>query len=459
MLARISLCWVTLLSAISVDAADEPAWIPVIPQIEPSQDRVSGNWSKSGNELVTTAEAGSRLELPVAPTGEYDVRLTFTRRTGVHSIALMFVQNGHQATFEVDAWGNHLAGIQSIGGQDLRQNATRTEGQTLQNGRKYTMTLEVRRDQCRAFLDDNLLVTYRGDGSNLSTVDVWRMPHANRLGIGAWESETVFHTIEVRSRGATPIEIARSTARPNPSPTPAPTTPSPMPTNARGKRVLMVIANQDFFYREYGDPRAELERAGIQVTVAAGQKSPCRPHDGSGQGPDGGIVRPDIALAEAKAENFDAILFSGGWGASAYQFAFNGRYANPAYNGDRNVKAEVNRLINEFVAQDKYVCALCNGVSILAWARVNGQSPLKGKRVCSPVRQAAAGIYNGRPDQPSCRWHPEANGALLSPAGSIGNPGTNTDDVLVDGKIITGEDDPSARELGRRLAMVLSNGS
>jgi len=32
----------------------------------------------------------------------------------------------------------------------------------------------------------------------------------------------------------------------------------------------------------------------------------------------------------------------------------------------------------------------------------------------------------------------------------------NTDDVIVDGKIITGEDDPSAREMGRRLATVLA---
>jgi putative intracellular protease/amidase len=44
----------------------------------------------------------------------------------------------------------------------------------------------------------------------------------------------------------------------------------------------------------------------------------------------------------------------------------------------------------------------------------------------------------------------------LSPAGAIGKPNTAADDVLVDGKIITGEDDPSAREMGRRIAEVLS---
>ena len=220
--------------------------------------------------------------------------------------------------------------------------------------------------------------------------------------------------------------------------------------------MLIVIANRDFFYREYADPRSELERAGIKVTVAAGRKERCTPHGSSGQGADGGNVDPDIAISAAQASDYDAILFSGGWGSSAYQFAFQGRYDNPEYNGSRPVKIAVNRLIGDFVGQDKYVCGLCNAVSVLAWARVDDQSPLRGKRVCAPPRQAAPGIYNGRRAQPSCRWHPEVNGAILSPARSIGRRGTAEDDVLVDGKFITGEDDISAREMGRRIVQVLS---
>ena len=93
---------------------------------------------------------------------------------------------------------------------------------------------------------------------------------------------------------------------------------------------------------------------------------------------------------------------------------------------------------------------------MLAWARVNGKSPLEGKLVCAPVREAPAGIYNGRQAQPSCRWHPESNGAILSPSGAVGQPGNVADDVVIDGKIITGEDDPSAREMGRKMVKALS---
>lgn len=470
--------------------AAEPKWISLTTSVDPVRDGVAGTWKKSGDSLLVNAGQGTRLALPAAPDGEYDVRATFTRKTGQHSIGLIVVHAGRQVVFEVDAWGTHLAGFQDINGKSIRDNPTRKENVKLDNNKKYTIAVEVRKDQIRGLLDGQEISKYKTDGSDISLHEVWAMPNPNQLGLVAWESDTTFHSVEVRTNSETPRAVtassttaksatpnsankpptgamnksgtaaSKSTAKATPQTTTSPRekTARPMPstTGAAGKHVLIIIASHHFFYREYGDPRQELERAGIKVTVAAGRKSPSHPHPGSGQGPDGGVVQPDLALSEVKVDDYDAVLFSGGWGSSMYQFAFNGRYNETAYNGDRATKTEANRIINEFLAQDKYVCALCNGVTVLAWARVNGKSPLAGKRVCAPPRQAAPGIYNGRQAQPSCRWHPETNGAIMSPAGSIGQPGSAADDVLVDGKIITGEDDISAREMGRRIVEVLS---
>jgi putative intracellular protease/amidase len=220
--------------------------------------------------------------------------------------------------------------------------------------------------------------------------------------------------------------------------------------------VLIVIANQDFFYREYHDPREELERAGIKVEVAAGRKEACRPHGNSGQQGNGEVM-PDLALSDVDASKYDAIMFSGGWGSSMYQYAFQGSYQNRAYNGDRQTKATVNRLLNQFVAQDKYIGALCHGVSVLAWARVDGKSLLAGRRSVGSPRQSPPGTYNGQRGQPLSRWNVEVNGARLTPLRSIGNPRTSADDVLVDGKLITGEDDNSARLFGQTLARLLTS--
>lgn len=435
---------------------------------------VAGTWTRSNDELVTRAAAGSRIALPLRPNGEYDFRVSFTRRTGVHSIALIFVAGGGQATFEIDAWGQHLAGIQNVDGKSLHENPTRSENQTLQNGRRYTAEVRVRKDRVEGYLDDKLISTYRGNGSDLSMLNTWQIPDRASLGIGAWDAETVFHSIEVTRPGSdTPLPLAAaSPARPAPNrpmptttsrPTTSPrraTTSTPRPATPNGnagqtRRVLIVIANQDFFYREYAHPREELERAGFTVEVAAGRKQTCRPHRNSGEGSDGGAVNPDLALADVDPSRYDAILFSGGWGSSMYQYAFRGSYSNRTYNGDRAIKETANRLINEFVAADKHVAALCHGVSVLAWSRVNGRSLLAGKRATGPTRQGPAGNYNGRQGQPPSRWNSEANGARMVPPNSVGNPQTAADDVVIDGKLLTGQDDISAREMGRQLAAAL----
>lgn len=433
-----------------------------------NRDTVAGQWRKTSDGLLTSAAAGSRIALPVEPKGEYDFKVTFTRQTGQHSITLLFVSGTGQAAFDLDAWGQHLAGFQNVGGKDARQNPTRTENVTLINGRKYTAELRVRRDRVDAYLDGKLLSTYRGDGSDLSMLGNWRIPSKRTLGVGAWDSETMFHSIEVRSVNGS-IDLASNSAstRPRtPTTTPAPTTPRPSPASRGrgpasdgGDRVLIVIANDGFFYREYADPRQELERAGFTVEVAAARKAPCIPHSNSGQGGSKGIVNPDLAIAEADPNRYRAILFSGGWGSSMYQYAFQGSYNNRAYNGDRPTKEATNKLINAFVKQDKYVCALCHGVSVLAWSRVNGRSLLAGRRATGPTRQGPAGIYNGRQSQPSSRWGSEQNGAKMVAPNSVGNPGTAADDIVIDGKIMTGQDDISAREMGRQLARQLKAAS
>lgn len=440
----------------------------LLKNLDPVKQTVVGKWEMQRDELVVQAAEGARLMLPVPSTsGEYDLKVSFTRQTGVHSVGLVVVHGGKQIAFEVDAWGMNLAGFQNLSGKDIRQNPSRRAGVKLENNRRYTMTVEVRKDHLRGLLDDQEIARVNTDGKDISIPDVWRLPDTQACGLIAWDCRTVFHTVEFRAVSSEkPMSISNSTASTKKETAPsgktasAPTKTMPREKasadNRMPKRVLIVIANHHFFYREYADPREELEKAGFKVTVAAGRKAACDAHENSGQGADRGIVMPDVALSEVKAKDYDAILFSGGWGASMYQFAFTGRYNDASYNGNPEIKREANRLIGEFLEQDKYVCALCNATSVLAWARVNGKSPLQGKAVCAPPREAPPGIYNGRPGQPSCRWHAEMNGAKMSPAGTVGRPGTAADDVLVDGRIITGEDDISAREMGRRIVEVLS---
>jgi putative intracellular protease/amidase len=218
--------------------------------------------------------------------------------------------------------------------------------------------------------------------------------------------------------------------------------------------VLMVIANRDYWYQEYASMRQVLEARGLQVVVAAGTVA-----DTVAQGKRLKIpVRPDLPLVDANAADYSAIVFVGGWGASSYQYAFQGTYANGIYRPVDAVAAAVNRLINDFVAQDKYVVALSHGVTVLAWARVDGVSPLKGRTVVGwagggPGFERDGTVY---PDSSvPARAHLEENGAIVKLSAAVGNPLASTDDVWVDGKIITAENPAAAQATGKTLAAAL----
>jgi putative intracellular protease/amidase len=249
----------------------------------------------------------------------------------------------------------------------------------------------------------------------------------------ALQGNAAYQLGSARSAAATIVDNDRPTAQPLP--------------------VLMVIANQDFYYREYSETRQELLRAGVQVRVAAATRSLARPHANSGQGADGGFVMPDLTLAEAQASNYSAIVFVGGWGSSAYQYDFAGTYQNAAYNGSLQTELIVNNLIGDFVRHDKYVTAICHGVSVLAWARINGTSPIAGRTV---VAYAGSAPASNVPGSNTTRWHVETNGARMLTSRSVGDPTTATDDVVVDGRIITAENYDSARRFGQIIAQRLT---
>lgn len=226
-----------------------------------------------------------------------------------------------------------------------------------------------------------------------------------------------------------------------------------------GKRALMVIANQDFWYREYAEPRAALEAAGIQVDVAAAQAVTSYPHAGSGYTDGDGAVTPGLSIADALAiartepERWSAIVFVGGWGASSYQYAYGGTYLEPAYNGSPAVRQDVSELIRLFVERDRWVTALCHGVSVLAYARVDGHGLLEGRTVVAWPGYAPAEVgANGETLQRLTREHVEASGATMLPTNSVGDPRRSDDDVVVDGRIITGESFDAAPEFGRVVA-------
>jgi len=178
-------------------------WTSLLETIQPDRDSVAGVWRKSGRELTNYPGAGGRLSIPFQPPSEYDVRIVFTRRQGEHSVGALLTHGGRQCTFELDAWEQHLAGFQNIHGQSLRSNdnPTRRENEALENGKRYSLILEVRRGSIRALLDGREVSCYEGDGSGLDVDSkYWEMPASSKLGLLSWQATTVFHQVDWRPR-------------------------------------------------------------------------------------------------------------------------------------------------------------------------------------------------------------------------------------------------------------------
>jgi putative intracellular protease/amidase len=253
---------------------------------------------------------------------------------------------------------------------------------------------------------------------------------------------------------ATPWDGAVSeplTCFPEPSDTSAEVAPSSSDSSDAQDRptpVLMVISNQDFWYQDYADTRAALEAQGLEVVVAATTTDVARPHANSGQGAESGLVRPDLALADVDSADYSAVVFVGGWGMAQYQYGFEGTYDNSAYRGDPATKQQVNTLIDEFLDEDKYVGAICYGVSVLAYARVDGAGLLEGREVTG--WNGAAPTADGLRQE--AREQIESTGARMFHEGSVGDPTTSTDDVVVDGQIITAQDWRAAGRFGEVIA-------
>lgn len=74
------------------------------------------------------------------------------------------------------------------------------------------------------------------------------------------------------------------------------------------KRVLMIIAFENFRDQEYFVPKEIFEEQGITVKTASVQT-------GSAIGADGGEAKIDFLLSEVDVNDFDVVLFVGGPGA------------------------------------------------------------------------------------------------------------------------------------------------
>ncbi|MCL4079703.1 DJ-1/PfpI family protein [Coriobacteriia bacterium Es71-Z0120] len=166
------------------------------------------------------------------------------------------------------------------------------------------------------------------------------------------------------------------------------------------KRVVMVVAPQQFRDEEYEHPREVLRARGAEVVTAS-------THAGECIGRFGAKAQADAAIGEVDPEEFDAVLFVGGAGSAVY------------FDDER-----AHELARSIAQRGGVVAAICIAPSTLAHAGL-----LRGRRATA---------------YPTQKDDLVAHGATWSDG-----------PVEVDGRIITANGPDAARAFGEAVADAL----
>jgi protease I len=114
-----------------------------------------------------------------------------------------------------------------------------------------------------------------------------------------------------------------------------------------GKKVLMVVPQTQFRDEEVFEPKKVLETENAQIVVASSTARVCR-------GIKGGTVVADLPIAEAKAEDYHALVICGG--SSVPEFFWNDK--------------KLQDLATAFAAANKVVAAISLSTVVLAKAKL-----------------------------------------------------------------------------------------
>ena len=167
------------------------------------------------------------------------------------------------------------------------------------------------------------------------------------------------------------------------------------------KKAVMIIAQENFRDEELLEPKRILQEAGIVVKVAARSLK-------QASGMLGARVTPDIMLQDINLQDFDAVIFVGGRGASIY-------WDDPV----------AHKIADDAHSANKVVAAIC----------------------IAPVILARAGLLRNRKAT-----------VFSSEAGKLRSEGViyTGKSVEKDGKIITASGPPAATEFAKQILQALS---
>jgi hypothetical protein len=171
-------------------AAPAPATskeIDLLDLIQPGRDGIAGSWGFQERALITPLVKWGRLQIPVIPPEEFDLRIRLTRKRGVNSVNLGFLMNGKQGTAVLDGSDGHTSWV-DLAGLTMSENPTTVIGRLLKWNKPATVLLSVRKDLLSILVDGKKAMEWKGKPGDLSVTPEFLVPNPRALILGSYET-------------------------------------------------------------------------------------------------------------------------------------------------------------------------------------------------------------------------------------------------------------------------------
>jgi hypothetical protein len=202
------------LAKLGGDASAKSQWIDLLKLIDLEKDTVQGKWERTKAGIVTPAtESRSRIQIPVVPSGSYDLEVKFVRVSGHEDVAVCLPAGSGSVRLIMSAWSdNNFSGLDLVNGRHGNQNETTVKPGALENGHLYTACIRVAVDKARAeitmTLDGKPYIKWAGPQQALSPDASWGLRNTRCVGLGAASSRVVFQSARLRMLSGKAVPVA-----------------------------------------------------------------------------------------------------------------------------------------------------------------------------------------------------------------------------------------------------------
>jgi hypothetical protein len=171
--------------------------IDLLRLIDPAKDGVQGTWKLEQDALACEPGDATRLQIAYRPPDEYDLQITFERRTGNRGVAVVLARGGVQWALGWDYYPTqgYRSGLLLLDGTEIPPGPSTLTGAQLVNGNKHELVIQIRKGGLKAKLDGKASIEWEGPAARLSLPPNSKLPQANLLGLVFWGNHARFTRI------------------------------------------------------------------------------------------------------------------------------------------------------------------------------------------------------------------------------------------------------------------------